>query len=37
MDRQVVAGRYRLDARIGIGGIAEVWVADDLRLDRTSR
>jgi hypothetical protein len=27
MDRQVVAGRYRLDARIGIGGIAEVWVA----------
>jgi serine/threonine protein kinase len=30
----VLAGRYQLDRRIGQGGMAEVWLATDLQLDR---
>ncbi len=30
----VLAGRYQLDRRIGQGGMAEVWVATDIDLDR---
>lgn len=33
-DVQILAGRYRLDRRIGQGGMAEVWVAVDEQLDR---
>jgi serine/threonine protein kinase len=33
-DIQILAGRYRLDRRIGQGGMAEVWVAVDEQLDR---
>ncbi len=31
---QTLAGRYRLDARIGSGGFATVFRARDLRLER---
>jgi serine/threonine-protein kinase len=31
---QVVGGRYRLLARLGSGGMADVWCADDQMLDR---
>jgi eukaryotic-like serine/threonine-protein kinase len=32
---EVIAGRYRLEKRLGAGGMAEVWSALDLDLDRT--
>ena len=31
---EVVDGRYRLRSRIGSGGMADVWLADDLELSR---
>jgi serine/threonine protein kinase len=31
---ELVGGRYRLGARLGIGGMAEVWAADDVELGR---
>lgn len=30
----VVAGRYRLDERVAVGGMGEVWAAFDVELDR---
>ncbi|MFJ7259066.1 serine/threonine-protein kinase [Streptomyces globosus] len=32
--REIIQGRYELTARLGKGGMAEVWEADDLRLGR---
>jgi serine/threonine-protein kinase len=31
---QVIAGRYRLEQRVGVGAMAEVWSATDLELGR---
>ena len=30
----VIDGRYRIEALIGSGGMADVWLADDLHLPR---
>jgi serine/threonine-protein kinase len=32
---ETIAGRYRLEERLGAGGMADVWIARDLELDRT--
>src|SRR5690606_40639993 len=32
---QLLAQRYRLEGRIAVGGMGEVWQASDTRLDRT--
>jgi eukaryotic-like serine/threonine-protein kinase len=32
---EVIAGRYRLETRLGASGMSEVWAATDLELDRT--
>ncbi|HKP19510.1 MAG TPA: serine/threonine-protein kinase [Gaiellaceae bacterium] len=34
MAEQVIAARYRLEQRVGVGAMAEVWSATDLELDR---
>jgi serine/threonine-protein kinase len=31
---ELVAGRYRLDERLGVGGMSEVWAAEDVELGR---
>ena len=31
---EILADRYRIDGRLGAGGMASVWLAHDLRLDR---
>lgn len=33
-DRKVLGGRYRLERRLAQGGMAEVWLATDMSLDR---
>ena len=35
MADRVIAGRYRLERRLGTGAMSEVWAAEDLELDRT--
>ncbi len=35
MADRVIAGRYRLERRIGTGAMSEVWAAEDLELERT--
>ena len=34
MSQRVIDRRYQLDERIATGGMAEVWAAHDLELDR---
>src|SRR5919201_5043853 len=34
MASELIGGRYRLDERLGTGGMAEVWSADDVELAR---
>src|SRR5262245_49217826 len=33
-ENEIVDGRYRIVRKIGAGGMAEVWAADDTELDR---